>query len=138
MSKAIMFSIHPQWCLEIIGGGKKMEVRRKRPKIEPPFKCYIYQTKKGQNPCQHSGVIGEFICRGITKFDVPYPAFQDELDSNILKLSRLTYWQLHRYAYHDPLYGFHISELKIYSRPKPVADFGLKRPPQSWCYVVEE
>ena len=34
-------------------------------------------------------------------------------------------------------YGWHISDLKIYDTPKELSDFGLKRPPQSWCYVEE-
>ncbi len=48
------------------------------------------------------------------------------------------------------IYGWHISELKIYDRPKDLGDFTglretkfgsepvtIKRPPQSWCYVEE-
>ncbi|MBQ7547597.1 MAG: hypothetical protein IJT41_11610, partial [Clostridia bacterium] len=34
-------------------------------------------------------------------------------------------------------YGWHISDLVIYDTPRPLSDFGLKRPPQSWCYVKE-
>ena len=47
-------------------------------------------------------------------------------------------------------YGWHISNLKIYEKPKKLSDFTgiktmrdgfelrvLERPPQSWCYVEE-
>ena len=83
-------------------------------------------------------VIGEFICDKITPFDVPYPAFQQMLDKSIMEQSCLTYYQLHRYAYHDCLFGWRISELKIYRTPKELSEFGLTRPPQSWCYVKGE
>lgn len=165
MKTAVMFAIRPTFCRQIMDGSKKMEVRLSRPKSEPPFKCYIYRTQKGLKPGELPGVIGEFICNKIIIFDVPYPAIQNKLDSNILKLSCLSYYQLHRYAYHDPLYGIHISDFKAYSKPKPITDFrGIcpndlycescamynnyreqcesgalykKRPPQSWYYVEE-
>ena len=45
MSKAVMLSIRPKWCEKICGGEKTIEVRKTRPKLETPFKCYIYCTK---------------------------------------------------------------------------------------------
>jgi predicted transcriptional regulator len=44
MSKAVMISIRPGWCEKIAGGEKTIEVRKTRPKLETPFKCYIYCT----------------------------------------------------------------------------------------------
>ena len=35
-------------------------------------------------------------------------------------------------------YGWHISNLKIYDKPRELRDFGITRPPQSWCYVEEQ
>lgn len=32
-------------------------------------------------------------------------------------------------------YGWHISDLKIYGKPKELSEFGFIRPPQSWCYI---
>ena len=43
--KAVMISIRPEWCEKIASGKKTVEVRKTRPKIDPPFKCYIYCTK---------------------------------------------------------------------------------------------
>lgn len=161
---AVLISIHPEWCEMIASGKKTLEVRKTRPKLEPPFKCYIYQTKHREHngPTYSDGkVIGEFICDSIQCFDVPYPAFQNEMDKQIMEQSCLTYYQLHRYAYHDALYGWHISNLVIYDKPKELGEFyhacnkkrgtdcsvcidhrenkckPLKRPPQSWCYVEE-
>ena len=43
--KAVLISIQPRWCELIANGRKTIEVRKTRPKIETPFKCYIYCTK---------------------------------------------------------------------------------------------
>ena len=40
-----MMSIQPKWCELIANGKKTIEVRKTRPKLETPFKCYIYCTK---------------------------------------------------------------------------------------------
>ena len=45
MSKAVLISIRPKWCEKIARGEKTVEVRKTRPKLETPFKCYIYCTK---------------------------------------------------------------------------------------------
>lgn len=47
---AVLISINPQWCKLIANGVKTVEVRKNRPKLETPFKCYIYCTMpKGKN-----------------------------------------------------------------------------------------
>ena len=77
MSKAVMLSIRPKWCEKIIIGRKTMELRKSVPKLEVPFKCYIYctmpDTKDPHNILELHGadgkirkangkVIGEFTC----------------------------------------------------------------------------
>ena len=165
--KSVLISIQPKWCELIASSEKTLEVRKTRPKLETPFKCYIYATKVkpgwfdlAKKERFDGKVIGEFVCDNIRCFDVPYPAFQKELDKRIMDESCCTYYQLHRYAYHDAMYGWHISNLVIYETPKKLSDFkkynrtcyydhlGLAtpkckdckgcqvdRPPQSWCYV---
>ena len=156
--KSVLISIQPCWCEMIASGKKTLEVRKTRPKLETPFKVYVYCTKapKGwfwfdsPNIRRDGAVIGEFVCSSIECFDVPYPAFQSKLEKRIIDESCCTYYQLHRYAYHDALYGWHITDLVIYDRPKELSDFAglrktkfgmepvsLARPPQSWCYVEE-
>ena len=44
MSKSVLISIRPEWCEKIAGGEKTIEVRKTRPNIGTPFKCYIYCT----------------------------------------------------------------------------------------------
>ena len=55
MSKAVLISIRPQWSQKIMTGQKTVEVRKTRPKMDTPFKCYIYK-------CGNGKVIGEFLC----------------------------------------------------------------------------
>lgn len=45
MSKAVMMSVQPEWCAMIANLLKTIEVRKTRPNLKPPFKCYIYCTK---------------------------------------------------------------------------------------------
>lgn len=45
MGKAVLISIQPGWVEQIMNGEKTLEVRKTKPKLEPPFKCYIYCTK---------------------------------------------------------------------------------------------
>lgn len=49
MSKAVLISIRPKWCEKIVSGMKTIEVRKTRPKMNTPFKCYIYCTLQGCN-----------------------------------------------------------------------------------------
>lgn len=37
--KSIMLSIQPKYCEMIANGKKTVEVRKTRPKAEPPFRC---------------------------------------------------------------------------------------------------
>ena len=49
MSKAVLISIRPEWVEKILAGEKTLEVRKTRPKLETPFKCYIYCTKDAKD-----------------------------------------------------------------------------------------
>ena len=42
--KAVLISIRPKWCEKISSGEKTIEVRKTKPKLETPFKCYVYCT----------------------------------------------------------------------------------------------
>ena len=75
MSKAVLFSIKPEWCALIANGQKTMEIRKTRPKQEPPFKGYIYCSKNGpllylsaSRRFGNGKVIGEFTCDRITTY----------------------------------------------------------------------
>ena len=165
--KAILMSIQPKWCELIASGKKRIEVRKTRPKIETPFKCYIYETKAQfiksvKGACTSYGygrgkVIGEFVC------DEMIEDKRGENTDVFSKFALLSLDEQKKYGKNKPLYGWHISELKIYDEPKELSEFKklcptknrncvgcefysryegtcanwLTRPPQSWCYVEE-
>lgn len=137
--KSVLISIRPKWCQKIMSGEKTIEVRKTRPKINQPFRCYIYQTGKG-------GVIGEFVCDEI--FDLSWGA---RIPSDIARGACLEPVEIHEYLGTGAGCGWHISNLKIYDTPRELSEFiglrtglgsielrVLERPPQSWCYVAEE
>ena len=160
MSKAVLISIRPKWCEKIASGEKTIEIRKTRPKLDTPFKCYIYRTK-GTVPHIINGkwvemkvggtVIGEFTCDAITRVNICGFWGDDgkQLD-NCLKDTCLTSEELRGYLGTQVGYGWHISDLKIYDTPKGLDEFTrlretkfgsepvtIKRAPQSWCYVEE-
>ena len=167
MSNAVLISIHPRWCERIASGEKTVEVRKNRPKIDTPFRCYIYETRGYERVgnenlnCIIGGngrgkVIGEFVCDKIKRIDIPFPAYWPELDKSVLYGTCLSLTQIHDYLGHRSGYGWHISDLVIYDEPKKLSDFkrhdptydfaffgemdrtySVSRPPQSWCYIEE-
>lgn len=164
--KAVLISIQPKWCELIASGKKTIEVRKTRPKMETPFKVYVYMTKHKwifkllpflKN--RFAKVIGEFVCDDI---------IVDERGENadvFSKYAQLSLVEQKKYGANKPLFGWHISKLKIYYKPKELGEFigycemkpkcyadvvrycdkthfewkcnPLTRPPQSWCYVEE-
>lgn len=176
MSKAVLISIRPEWVKKILDGEKTLEVRRNRPKLETPFKVYIYCTNPKNimlwnarsyiyaddhshnafDRCWNGSVVGEFICNNITE-DV-----KGENCDILCGKGCMSLGQINAYGGNKKLYGWHISNLKVYNIPKLLNDFkpwyrkckysdlGLAipvcntcrschvhRPSQSWCYVEE-
>lgn len=43
--KSVLISIRPKWCEKIASGEKSVEIRKTKPKLETPFKVYIYCTR---------------------------------------------------------------------------------------------
>ena len=191
--KSVLISVRPKWTHLIINDKKTVEIRKTRPKIDTPFKCYIYCTKpsiKYQTICGsiilnddelylhpengikygssielmacdnydednflNGKVVAEFICnridriykRGNNNFDYCYLSLNvfgnDDIEIEITDIEKscISKEELNLYgASSNPLFAWHMSQLKIYDTPKNINDFGLKRAPQSWCYVEEE
>ena len=128
--KSVLISIQPKWCELIANGKKTVEVRKTRPKLDVPFKCYIYETKaydtlfgkgKPKKLCVGGGkVIGEFVCDCITglKADNMVQAYYNNTKDTCLTDEEIT-----RYADGKKLYYWHISDLVIYDKPKELGKF---------------
>ena len=143
--KAVLMSIQPKWCELIVSGKKTVEVRKTKPKLEVPFKVYIYCTKDntdivpsriwwkadetGFKHILNGQVIGEFVCDKIyditPHFDTPFPnqyicgwEYGKEFDC-------LSFEELTSYLNGKKGYGWHISNLVIYDKPRELGKFHL-------------
>lgn len=207
--KAVLMSIRPEWCNLIIRGQKTIDVRKTRPKLETPFKVYIYCTKAPQQLITifkdgeetmdgeiHHGkpvfikfnkllpdsvrgktqaVIGEFICDDIRRIVPEYCIVKEDIETaiagsclSIKQVKEYAGWDIGmNYADMKDLYGWHISNFKLYKKPVKLKDFWaiqpcthrgdcctcrrwdakrlicrgeafeIERPPQSWYYVED-
>ena len=141
--KAVLISIQPKWCELIASGKKTVEVRKTRPKIKTPFKCYIYETQgRTETPfVDEDGhvifkgrgqVIGEFVCDEIIGTclwrlagKTGLCAKRTEKEKNLPDNACLTLEEIERYAgsVGRGIYGWHISDLVIYDEPKELSEF---------------
>lgn len=140
--KCVMLATRPKWCEKIcreIGKDrngkpiyeKSTEVRKTKPSIPTPFKVYIYETydekyaSKGilwengttfVHGCRK--VIGEFICDEVEEIScLSFVVKGYEIDTC------LTYKEFYKYGKGKSLYGWHITDLKIYDTPKELSEF---------------
>ena len=139
MSEAVMISIQPKWCKLIANGKKTIEVRKTKPKLETPFKVYIYETKaydtlfgkgKPKKLCVGGGrVIGEFVCDSIdeyTNYSLDEQKGHIKRREDLLRSACMTLkdWQDYIGSYRsDKGYAWHISNLVIYDKPKELSEF---------------
>ena len=154
--KSVLISIQPQWAEKIAQGIKTIEVRKTAPQ-EVPFKAYIYCTigngVKGDylvpSGIQCGKVIGEFICDRIEMVNAKCSDYGIDLFyHDCLTNGCLTEREIEKYfnipedrdlrAMKGNGYVWHISDLKIYDKPKPIMQF-YKPCPIEWknCPVCE-
>ncbi len=159
--KDVLISIRPKWCELIAQGKKTVEVRKTRPKIDVPFKCYIYMSKgqrelldvwkkgdliwddiyyeqdkpqfvKGGYKYEHTPyfqkVIGEFVCDCVSHihpnddgFGVNQYVFTDLKHED--NDHCLTFAELKAYIGEKWGFGWHISDLVIYDKPRELSEF---------------
>ena len=146
MSKTVMLSIRPKWVEKIANGEKTIEIRKNRPKLATPFKCYIYCSAGGDKlwvrdaawrerwmngpiaflvnakDCGEMNlgngrIIGEFTCDRIYEL-APLNHAPDDVE----KQACLTREEIVNYL-KGTGYGWHISGLRIYDTPKELSEF---------------
>ena len=161
MSKAVMLSIRPKWCEKICSGEKTIEVRKTRPKLETPFKVYIYCTLPKYphedfiatdcpKPQFYGGgkVIGEFTCDRIDWIThIGYTGIPNLVETRIcdaatmrtsptgglLNAACLTPKMMNDYLAGADGYGWHISDLSIYDQPQKLTEFRRSCPNDLYC-----
>ena len=163
---------------------KRIEVRKTAPQ-EVPFKCYIYETKGQYVKFTHGAhtkygygrgkVIGEFICDRIICSQAYFDSqgknhltnvFPDDIKKTCLDEYDLWDYIAGKAVKANQMYDgylWHISDLKIYDKPRELSEFRkpcdrfldcctcrrlvhneymscdnkITRPPLSWCYVED-
>ena len=134
--KSVLISIQPKWCELIASGKKTIEVRKTKPKLETPFKVYIYETKgkteiptfideEGHAIYQGRGqVIGEFVCDAILPISIKYSNPNSRVALKEFPFTCLTDKEIMDYLGNGKTgYGWHISNLVIYDKPRELSEF---------------
>ena len=174
--KSVLISIQPYWVFLIIAKTmgwnvdkeKTVEVRKTFPKDKNWNKVAKIYCSKDKNsfakiPSQYKPlmeqflgkVIGEFVCDNIVN------CLDINMDSTCLTVPE---WLKYTKGHKGNVWGWHISNLVIYDKPKGLRAFWQKggvfngkrdniedlkfigtevykpitRPPQSWCYVEND
>ena len=147
--KSVLISIQPKWCELIASGKKTVEVRKTKPKLETPFKCYIYCTKGNQYLQSRNNmkfyledkdfigghgaglyirlngtVIGEFVCDEIFPIRVFENGSIQDYMCHCMERSCVPYDDIANYIGNDKTgYGWHISDFAIYDKPREIWEF---------------
>ena len=151
--KSILISIRPEWVEKIASGKKIIEVRKTAPKEVPfKAYIYCTKNKKkadlitksenfGWIRCAagalfnraaeydaNGKVIGEFICDKVYLIKNQGNRFvvaneEQGVTNEIARQSCLDYDDMVDYLDNKDGYGWHISNLKIYDKPKELSEF---------------
>lgn len=122
MEPNIILSLHPEWWKRILSEEKTLEIRKTAPHpVYFPLRVIVYLTVP---VCR---VVGEFTCITARKITGSYEEIAAE--------SCLRPCQLKNYADGKAIRAWEISNPIQYEKPRRVEDYGMKRPPQSWCYL---
>lgn len=130
----IMLTIKPRHLRHMKEGRKKYELRKTRPTL---CKLANHFTRIW---CCESGSGGRVVATFRTR------AYQDMTkasDRKIAELACITEDEVrgYRQSGRSRMYGWLVEDfedIKGTDRERHIADFGLKRPPQSWCYCHDQ
>ena len=147
--KAIMMSIRPEWCVEILNGKKTIEIRKKFPSDYVGW-VYIYCTKDKKNglywvkdwvcvnqkncvPSIRNGkVVAKFRCDKVEYIEATYDEYnygEDDYATETLRPETLydktcvSREQMFNYLGLKGGYAIPISDLEIFDTPKELNEF---------------
>lgn len=139
----IIATVRPQHLANIREGCKLEEVRKSIPKAQLPIRVLCCESGSGgQIKCEF--ILGQYRTETVESIHRQYPACMPRW--NIIEKVKISLGELETYMGTDPsrkIYFWHISRMVDYCstpgyRVRHISEFGLKRAPQSWCYVKEE
>lgn len=138
--KAVLMAFSPKECEKIFSGEKTVDVRKVAPKLEAPYKVYMYETQ-GATETPRVDEDGHFIWKGLGKVVGEFVCDR-------------------KYDIRFTGASLHITAPKRYDTPKELGEFRrpdvwyktetdntsalvhetgetITRAPQSWMYVEE-
>lgn len=131
--KAVLVSIHKQYLDKILTGEKTIEVRTNWPRaVKAPFVVLLYETGRGGgSKC----VRAKAICSGYDELrDSDLWSKNAAARKAFAQKSCLPEDGLKEYmAAHTALFGWQLSDVRPFVCT--LADLGISRAPQSWCYT---
>ena len=173
--RKVLVSLKPYYYYLVGEGIKKIEVRKNTPRTSDWNKEVLFYMSKDVKSFakipkefkgkyrKHFGKVGmQIVCDEVYEWKYDYCDGVD-IDDDLILDTCLDREDINIYAKGKPLYGWHISDLKIYDKPKPIMQFykpcpiewkncpvcefystntgccmnNVDRPPQSYMYVEE-
>jgi len=157
--KSVLISLKDRWWNKILSGEKAEEIRKTMPRqieaeydgdtahFSPALQVFVYLSGTGH-------VVGHFNCDKIKHWDSAHaewaysvgpipgvscimPMSDTDAFERMRKKGCLTDEQIMDYFGDEDFKAYFWSVLNPteYETPIPLSDFGLNRPPQSWCYT---
>lgn len=136
--KKVIMPLSPQECERVFNGEQTILVRKRVPKCDTPYEVLVYETKGATDTpwVDEDGhfiykgrgqVIGSFICDRIDEIEPDLEYYSDgyDIDDDRLAETCLTREQLREYGKGVTLYGWHITEPKLFDTPKELSDYWL-------------
>lgn len=121
---AAVFALRPEWADLILSGAKTVEIRRSRMN-RMIGRMLIYRTGTGL-------IVGEVRVKGM------HAAPPETIWREYGGAACLTEKEFDEYVKGaDRLYAYRLENPIRYGKPKTLSEVGLKRAPQSWCYLPE-
>ncbi len=124
--KGILLPVKKVWTDMIYAGDKRYELRKNEPRdreflAQPERPIYLYE-------------VGVGFVTGMCSFEAATRCAKAEEAGFYAKVS--PGWVLKYGTGRDGMYHlWRISDAARFSTPLPISMFGLRRVPQSWCYV---
>lgn len=164
MNRAVLISIRPEWAQKIVTGEKTVEIRKTRPNMKPPFRCYIYLTKQrkpftlrtngGASGKRYDGkVLAEFTCDKINR--LVHIGYSGSCEKPVLRACKadhpldidhnfdfaetcMSTEEIEQYLDGGDGYAWHITNARIfYSLPVELSEFTGVRASGTWLELYE-
>lgn len=142
--RKMLMPIRPDWVEKILSGEKTVELRKRLPDLEKlnwkePFQVIVYCSQRRKLwTAEHGNIAGkvvaEFTCDKIKRV---YDKDRRKINREAIEEACVSIQQLEEYAQGAAVFGYHISNVQVYERPREISEYGIRRVPQTWVYVED-